>query len=269
LGRAIAIFIFLSINVGILATWLYAVQGGSYRDEASMMSMGILACLVSFIAQLTIATRSATLVTSEREGDTWTTLIAGPISGGEIVTGKVFGAIAGFWHLLVPFALCWFLAAFIAPYEAMFRAASMLVVCLLLAFVNANVGFFFSLRSKSTTAATVKTIIAVLFLAGGYLIPLSLFLWGGRQQIVALSEVFLIYFPAFARWGDGREFEQEMWSTFLVGMILYVMAATILHVHNRAFFDRAVGRLTATFRPETPKNAARGPLTGGAKTEDK
>ena len=252
LGRAIAIFIFASINLGIVATWLYAVQPWSSHDP-SMMAMGIVAVLVSCITQLTIATRAASLVTSEREADTWTTLIAGPISAGDIVTGKVLGAIVGFWHLLVPFALCWLLAAFTSPAEAMFRGVSMFAVCLLLAFVNANIGFFFSMRSKSTTAATVKTIIAVLFLAGGYLIPISLFLWGaGEEGVLALSEAFLIGFPAFADGHASAPHEQKAWAAFVVGMFLYVMIAAILHAHNRAFFDGAVGRAQATFRPGVP-----------------
>jgi ABC-type transport system involved in multi-copper enzyme maturation permease subunit len=268
LGRVIAMFIFASMNLGIVGTWLYAVQPWSSHDP-SMRAMGILACLVSFIAQLTIATRAASLVTSEREADTWTTLIAGPIAAGEIVTGKVLGAIVGFWHLLVPFALCWLLAAFTSPGEAMFRGVSMFAVCLLVAFVNANIGFLFSMRSKSTTAATVKTIIAVLFLAGGYLLPLSLFLMGGGQGVVAFSEVFLIGFPAFAEWKP-HPWVEDLWAIFIVGMFLYLMLAVILHAHNRMFFDGAVGRLQATLQSQLPPSAVRFLQgSGDGKTEEK
>ena len=259
LGRVIALFIFVSMNVGILATWLYAVQDSTYRQEASMMSMGTLACLVTFVGQLMVATRSATMATSEREADTWTTLIAGPISAGEIVTGKVLGAIAGFWHLLVPFALCWILAGFIAPFEALFRGVSMLCVGLLLAFVNANIGFLFSMRSKSTTAATVKSVITVLFLAGGYLIPLSAFLMGSGSGAAALSQVFLVYFPVFAKWESSayQPHENEMWGAFLAGMFIYFMTAVILHSMNRAFFDGATGRMMATIPPSMPPPVSR------------
>jgi ABC-type transport system involved in multi-copper enzyme maturation permease subunit len=250
LGRAVATFIFVAMNVGIIGTWVYAVSNSfDRREEASMMSMGVLASMVAIFALILVGTRAASTVTTEREGDTWTTLLAGPIPAGHIVAGKIFGSAAAFWHLLIPFGLCWVLAALFEPAEALLRGAVMLAVCVLLCVVNANIGFYFSLRSKSSSAASVKTIITVLVLGGGYIIPLAMMIRGPDEGIQTLSQFFLVCYPAFGEWGSPSGHEQKAWASFVIGVILYFGFAALSYTFNRSAFDGYVGRMETAVAP--------------------
>jgi ABC-type transport system involved in multi-copper enzyme maturation permease subunit len=249
-GRVVATLIYLTINGGIVGTWLYAVSESGNSKEAAFIAMAVAAVMVTFFGLLLVGTRAAASVTSEREADTWTTLLAGPIESSAIVNGKVFGSIVGFRHLVVPFALCWLLAGVFAPWEAAFRGVSMLAVGLLLAYVNANIGFLFSMRSKSTSAAVVKTVITLLTLVGGYMIPLSLLIRGPDDGVYAMSQGFMIGFPAFSELH--RSAPHDGWKEFVAGGAFYLILAVTMAAVNHAIFDAHTGRTSPRTPPTTP-----------------
>jgi len=101
------------------------------------------------------------------------------------------------------------------------------------------------MRSKSSSAATVKTVIAVLTLAGGYMFPLALFNLNPNHGIGVLSEFFLVCFPAFAEWMPRHTPERVMWRTFIIGLIVHSTIAVVLYAYIRSTFDGSVGRMEA------------------------
>jgi ABC-type transport system involved in multi-copper enzyme maturation permease subunit len=252
-GRVIGVLIFVLLNFSILSTWLYTSSESFFGAPTILYSMGPIACLVAILYLVMVGTRAAGSVTSEREADTWTTLIAGPIESDAVVSGKVNGAILNFRHLLVPFFLVWFLVGLSLPLEAMFRAGAMLLVALLFAFVNANIGFYFSMRSKSTTAAVVKTVITILFLGGGYMFPAALLFNGGSEAILTFAQFFHVSFPAFAQFSESRGGDMDqILPYFCCGCILYAIFGTGLYGYNRAIFDLKSGRSTIMRPPASP-----------------
>jgi len=242
IGRMVGALIFLSINIGIVATWLATERGDLFGTPHVLITMGPLACLVAILFLIMVGTRAAGSVTAEHEADTWTTLLAGPINADSIVAGKVMGAVLSFRRLLVPFLLVWFLIGLSMPVEALVRALAVLCVGFLMAFVNANIGFHYSMRSKSTTSAVVKTVLAVLFLGGGYILVAGLLpgFWGGG--LVTLSQFFHVCFPVFVQISDTNRGTDEIAPYFLIGCVIYLVFGATLYGINRAAFDSRNGR---------------------------
>src|SRR5262249_31531684 len=99
---------------------------------------------------LAVAGASASSVTIEREKDTWISLTATPLTGREILRGKVLGAM---WHqrgFAAVLIFLWTLGLITGAAHPLGVLASIAVVSLLTWFV-ATVGVYSSLRASSTS----------------------------------------------------------------------------------------------------------------------
>jgi DHA2 family multidrug resistance protein len=122
---------------------------------------------------LAVAGAAASAVTTERERDTWVSLTATPLSGGEILRGKVLGAIwnqRGFAAVLV---FLWVLGLTTGAVHPLGVLASIAVVGLL-TWLVAMVEIYTSLRAASTSRALTSS-LAILAVLNGY--PLILLFW--------------------------------------------------------------------------------------------
>ncbi len=145
---------------------------------------------------LAVAGAAASSVTVEREKDTWVSLTATPLTGWEILRGKVRGAIwnqRGFAAVLI---FLWLLGLGTGTVHPAGVLASIVAVGVLTWFVAA-VGAYFSLRNFSTTRALTSTLVA-LAVCNGY--PLLIFLyfqghlmWNGSFSVLGVM-------PALAAW---------------------------------------------------------------------
>jgi hypothetical protein len=198
---------------------------------------------------LAVAGAAASSVTVEREKDTWVNLTATPLTGGEILRGKVLGAM---WHqrgfAAVVIAL-WALGLFTGAVHPMGILASLAVVALLTSFV-ATVGVYSSLRASSTSRAMTSA-LTILACFNGY--PLILFLWFMDSLSWESSYSALGAMPSLVAWSmiSPRSFETA-WRTirtpavlppmkiFLAGMILSVLC--IYAVSALALTRRIVGQ---------------------------
>jgi ABC-type transport system involved in multi-copper enzyme maturation permease subunit len=122
---------------------------------------------------LAVAGASASSVTTEREEDTWVSLTSTPLTGWQIVRGKVFGVIwnqRGFGAVLL---FLWFAGLVTGAAHPLGILASMALVAVLTWFVAA-LGIHASLRARSTSRALVSTIVA-LWVLNGY--PFIILAW--------------------------------------------------------------------------------------------
>jgi ABC-type transport system involved in multi-copper enzyme maturation permease subunit len=117
---------------------------------------------------LAAAGASASGVTVERERDTWDSLISTPLTGWEIIRGKLVGAVWGLRGFGGLVSLFWLLGLAAGAVHPLGLLLSLLVVGLLTWFVTA-LGTYASLTARTTSRALTITIATLLFLNVGYL----------------------------------------------------------------------------------------------------
>jgi ABC-type transport system involved in multi-copper enzyme maturation permease subunit len=154
---------------------IYSAVGRQLWRDAGVQV--VFAGLVQTIFAISVCVLSATLVSRERESDTWTLLLATPLSAWQIVTGKLLGL----FHRVWPIVAFWALHLLIMlPGEGV-SIVSMGLSILLIICLNApliSLGLWLSLRvTKTTPAVVMSLIIPVLWYV---LLPLGLMVLGER-----------------------------------------------------------------------------------------
>ncbi len=158
------------VAVGLLLiTYAMLASSNSYRSHNLLADpdeqIGF-AIVFAALIWLLAAVFSATAIASEKESDTWTLLLATPLSGRAIVWGKVGG---------LGRRLVWPMALVVAHFAvfALFGVISPLVVLLVLWVIPTfnsvwvAVGLYLSLRMKKVTSAVmINLMLAVVLYAG-------------------------------------------------------------------------------------------------------
>jgi ABC-type transport system involved in multi-copper enzyme maturation permease subunit len=231
---------------------------GAYFDFSSQAGT-----LVACFGLLWLVSRGASLVTSERERQTWDTLLGLPISPRQIVVGKILGNLyAGRW-LLLALAIVWGLGGWFRPTQWLATGAS-LALFLVVAWFGSAVGLWFSLGCQSSLRAMVGTVATCLFVGGGYLMVLYPLASAGRRES---APVFLApCVPAlFAVAHDlgrlaGRTSALPDAGLLLSGAGCYAAAAALLTATAVLAFSRLTGRLEPrAARTRVPEGVAVGP----------
>jgi ABC-type Na+ efflux pump permease subunit len=145
---------------------------------------------------MAVAGAGASSVTLEREKDTWVSLTATPLTGWEILRGKILGAIwnqRGFAAVLI---FLWLLGLVTGQVHPLGVLASILAVGLLTWFVAA-LSAYVSLKNFSTTRA-LSTMLLSLAIFNGY--PVFLVLWFRGELGWHSSFAALGIMPALAAW---------------------------------------------------------------------
>ncbi|MHB1556803.1 MAG: ABC transporter permease [Isosphaeraceae bacterium] len=145
---------------------------------------------------LAVAGAAASSVTLEREKDTWVSLTASPLTGWEILRGKLLGALwnqRGFAAVLI---FLWLLGLVTGTVNPLGMLASILAVAVLTWFVAA-VGAYFSLKHFSTTRALASTLLA-LAICNGYPLFLLVYFSNGLSWNTSFSVLGVM--PSLASW---------------------------------------------------------------------
>ena len=194
---------------------------------------------------LLLAGRAAGGVTHEKERDCWTSLLATPLSGREIMWAKWLGNFYWLrWPLLL-MMLTWFLGVLLEPeylLASIFTAGTFLISA---GFVI-TVGLNYSLRSKTTLRAMGATLATVFFIGGGYLFcccPVMMGSSGGDEMFVILAGCipFLLVYPSIAVFEHG-EAELALLA-YIVGNFGYLIVTFVLSMTMTEDFDRINGRV--------------------------
>jgi hypothetical protein len=252
-GSVALILILLTVLVGTIYAFIELTV--SQRSNRASEFTIYLAYLTGFLGSgmlLLLAARAAGLVTSEKERDCWMSLLATPLSGREIMTGKMWGNLYGIrWPLLV-LASAWTLGLLSEP-GFIIAVVAMAGTFLLLAWYVTNLGLYFSLRSQTTLRAMGATLGTLVFTAGGYLFCCCTVLAssGGSDDglaiILAPCIPFLLAFPAgayYALLSDAAfsGLEEVIPVAYGLGIVLYLIAAGSLYAFMTNNFDRLAGR---------------------------
>lgn len=258
----------------IVGTALYSFmvfldnRSSNGADSSFTGVIAVIGTLVTLGSCLLFAARGATSITSEKERDTWTGLLATPLEASEIVLAKFWGTLyAGRW--MIPLlGFLWLLCGLATP---MFWLGVPLIVAsavILVAFFSA-LGVAFSLRSPNSTRALGLTLGVSLFLGGGYYLccgcllgPLALGGSGADGELVAAMTLTpWPAFLAFAPYWVGVMLDEGATSApesfmiaYVVGCSGYLTATGLLLAGSIGTFNRTVGR--SEVRDLTPVTAS-------------
>lgn len=248
----------LLILLMVFGSTIYAfvesvVNQNSGRKEDYIVFLAGLSGWLGTAILLLLANRAAGQVTSEIERDCWLSLLATPLTGGEIMTGKMLGNLYVLRWAIVVQLFAWGLGVLIDP-AFIFAVGAALVTQLVLGWYVTNLGLVFSLHSKTTLRATGATVATLLFTGGGYLMCCcSVMMGSGGQDAFEVMLVpcipFLLAAPPL---GYLEMLNDNMYSSFdgavpglwLLGILFYGFVGFVLQVMMTARFDELVGRTT-------------------------
>jgi ABC-type transport system involved in multi-copper enzyme maturation permease subunit len=256
IGRIAVMLLVLCVVVPALFQFLLTIESpNNWEKDSFLGQLTFSATAIACGMLLLLAARAAAAITSEKERETWDSLLATPLESGEIVNAKLLGNLysvrGGFWVL----ALLWALGI---PFEPSFLVAAgfTLAVFFIMAVFVTMVGINFSLGARSSIWAMGCTLGTCLFVGGGYLfccMPLMIAGGGssGEEIMLAPCIPFLLAIPTVACVLEG-EMPGEIIGPFVIGIVCYAMAAGVLYLVARETFDRRSGRTGVAWIPPAP-----------------
>jgi ABC-type transport system involved in multi-copper enzyme maturation permease subunit len=254
-------YFFVDFGWPALKDLLFNGYGWAPRSSERLAFNGYLrfACTALYVLMgLGVASMAASVVSSEREEDTWTSLTATVLTGTEILRAKMLGAVWGVRWFLLPFFAFATMGLVVESVHPFGFVAMLIVVPIFLWFVSA-LGTYCSLTCRTTTRALAWTVGLLILTNGAYIIPLImvevdtplLLVPGCTPFVVALSllsyqDVWsLLGFEGDGYYG-GSPFSGSEGGEFAAACVLsvafYAFAAMILTVLAFAAFDKLVDR---------------------------
>ena len=187
---------------------------------------------------------AASSLTSEKEGDTWINLASSPLSGVEVIRGKLLGAIWLFRPVFYLLALCWTLGLLVGSIHPLGILASLGELAVFSWFIAA-LGVAVSLRSRSTVQSLTLTIGILLFCNVGYLFLVALIRSGG-DELNVIGCMPALFTVSLLGSGDLRNSSaswfQRMQVASVLGTLLYAVAAWTLTYYAITRYDTIVDR---------------------------
>ena len=234
-------------------TWQFGYLPGNRLGMHSRFSVYIrsVGTALYLLALVAVTATAAGAITTEREAETWTGLIASPLAPEEILKAKRAGVYRRTRPLIAALIVLWIvglISGAVHPYG--FLAAVMLLPPYLSA--ATALGLFVSLHAQSTARAIGVAVCLTIVLHGGYLLlcaPMS-----PGTPVVAFGCSPLLIFLAPISPGDLRNLGSfgsqdsfysrggEIIFAGLLSVLAYTVLAVALNILSAVAFDSAVDR---------------------------
>lgn len=233
--------------------------GGTKREEFNSF-LKIVGAGLGIMLTLGVATLASTSLTSEREQDTWTSLLVTPLDGREILRAKMIGSVWQLrWVVYVMLPL-WGLGLATGSVHPLGVVLVAVELAVFVAF-SAALGTFFSLVGRTTWRAQLGTMSTMIFINGGYLVffcPVffdvpAVIYFGVTPMLQGLSLVD--YAGISELWSEAGTYTPSgrrlyFGPAIILGIVVYSAGAIALTLAAVARFDAAVDR------PRSPDNSA-------------
>ena len=209
-----------------------------------------------------VASRAAGSVTSEKERDSWVSLISTPLEAKEIVWAKVVGSVWSIRGLVLLLALLWGLAVVIDP-KFLVVVPFLLGTFLVLAFYVAALGVRYSLWCRNSLRAMAATVGTAALFGGFYFfcfVPVFMAVSppGHEALVLVVAPVipFLLAFPGYMytsgeHFFDNREATLSLFA-YIGGIVGYSITAVVLVGSSIGRFDSLSGRTVPDRSPRRP-----------------
>ena len=241
----------LGVLVVVGSVWQYADAVLNDRNRQFITYALWLSTLLESCALLFSAAWASNSIGAERERETWVMLISTPLTGRDIVAGKVLGSLYASRFLLVPLATLWILTA-VADYRMLPAIPFTFGALVLLATSASLVGVFFSLWCQTSARAlgatlgvgfVVTTFGTCCWCPFGLVSPIYLLAFPGVFNQLALSAQS--FDPGVLLFGGGLY--GTLWAA---GIALQIGLICVLWTICTQRFDRLAGRIDLTAPPE-------------------
>jgi hypothetical protein len=172
LGRKIARAILISLlGLAVLGTLVaswrafgelwehgYAWENDQFYEQRMMLNLALRVggALLTGIWLLWLSSQTAAGISSEREQDTWNSLLATPLDRSEILRGKMLGPVRATAHCGVTLGALWLIGCVVGAVHPLGLLNAIVMVLIMVWFATA-LGTFLSLKSKTTWKARMWT----------------------------------------------------------------------------------------------------------------
>ncbi len=249
------LLVIFSMSFGVIMTFnavldFFAVRplGNRFFDYSRQMNVWVRIAgpCVGYLTILAVAVRASTAIGSERDKQTFDTLLTSPLSSGAILWAKFVGSLLSIRLAWLWLGAIWGLGVLTGGLHIL-ALPLVLVSWIVFASFFAGLGLWFSMVARTTTRATVYTILTTIGLSfGHYLIsmccgPLLLFgFQGGPPRVFEYFMMFQASITPPANMGilsfiaddfshnGGRNPMAEMIGFSILGLFLYGVAGLIL-----------------------------------------
>lgn len=233
-----------------------AVTGGRRPGVDDYVGMcSILGATLGSLLVVAAAARASALISSERERDTWLSLLTTPRSAAEIFYAKLLGNLWAFrWPagVLVAIPATGVLLGWAALWTALTTAVSLTIT----GAAASAIGLAVSLRTASSTKASTLAVFTLFALSGLYPLMTMVLLMLARAEGDA---VWLFSMPAFIPmliggppWLATESVEPVVVASVALGLSGYAVLAWIVSAAAIGDFDRVCGRGTGRPVPAPP-----------------
>jgi ABC-type transport system involved in multi-copper enzyme maturation permease subunit len=251
IGWGAILLMMIGVIVSTIMMFIYQFTNTTtYRQNNYFEYLAMLSGYLGTGMLLLMAVRAAGLFAQEKERDCWITLLSTPLTGEEMVNGKMLGNLYStrwLWALLIA---SWLLGMLFDPL-ILWPLAVTLLTLLLLSVYTTCLGLLFSLRSATSLRAMAQTLGVLVFFGGGYLFCCCVVLssnMGGRDSeiILALCIPFLICFPgiAFTSMDSTYFWDGTIPAAYIIGLFVHLIAAGSLYAVLVRSFEEFSGRTT-------------------------
>jgi ABC-type transport system involved in multi-copper enzyme maturation permease subunit len=252
----------------------YGLGGGNYFDPRRRFNEGVRFATVCgyLLLILLLAAASAGSITSEKEKDSWISLISTPMDGREILRGKIVGA---FWSARYVFAgllILWW-TGLIAGSLHPFGFALLVIATTVYSAFAVALGLHYSSICRNTTRSLVATFATLIVLNGGYMmccIPIFTNMGPGSELptvVITSGMTFVVEGFAACSYPDvsnlfklpdggfGGWRRLPLIFGYLVSVGGYGLAAFLLFQYRIARFDEDVERPRRGYHPNRYPNS--------------
>ena len=252
IGRIAILILLLAVFLPLL---YFVYEAYTYRGSGSFIrtiatGIGMLSIFIGCGMLILVAALAAGSVTTEKEHDCWLALLATPLTGREILWGKICGCLYAMRWPMTLFMFAWGLTILAVP-TAIGGAVAIFATMLFSAWFAVNLGILFSLRSLTTMRAIGAAIATLFFVGGGYMFcccPVISSTSGSEDSwtlILAPCIPFLLGFPATElvrdTWDPGQH-EIPIYTAYVLGTIGYFIAGMLIYMAQVNNFDEFTGR---------------------------
>lgn len=256
--------------------WAFGYGASAMNDRRMQFNEGLRTVTgwLVFLLMLLVAGTASEVLASERARDTWINLISTPLSGREILRGKMLGVAWKMRHIatfLVPLWMVGLLCGAVHPLGFIIAVTELgAAIWFLVA-----LGTYISLKARDLPQATTWTLSLTLLLSLSFLVcflppPRGSFLlgsfstpWVEAWSLFSYAEVQDAFHPALAR-GNRMRFWREgplvVLEACLIGIVSKVALAMLVTRLAATQFDAAVGRPRRSARPRESVMEGRGRL---------
>lgn len=204
-----------------------------------------------WLVQWAIGLRAAVSIASERERETWDSILTTPLDGKEIVTAKMLGSVTALRWVLLAVAFAWGTAVICGEITVGKFAVYVLDV-VTVGFFMAVVGVWFSLCSKTTARAMTLTLATWLMAAIAVPIAsvfISLFVMFSISLLLLTKDSILGTAAQTSFFSAPIPFE-ILWQIACYSMYTLMGLAALFFVRSR--FDKLAGRAPVSWIYEVP-----------------